>query len=252
MSYSTIYIDVDTGVAQRSDGSAYPQLNFYTRDIYTLNIVYLSSGVNITNTVLANNAIQRIGIASLDSESVLLASAITYTLSNSIASANLSLNTQELVNYFINNVPVQNKSAQFLFEIEVSSTDESVRKTYHQSTITIFRDVNVPGGSTVTGIPSTYLLKSALYDSNGNSISPNLINFRPDITGASGGGTNLDAVSTASATKPMVFITFYGNKLRPWILTTSTGTPVTTSGITVPLDWNASTNNVQWTELAFS
>jgi hypothetical protein len=80
----------------------------------------------------------------------------------------------------------------------------------------------------------------------------NYVLFRYDITGPSGGGTNLDAVPTAGLNRPTLIITFYGNALRPWILTASSGTPVTTTGITVPLDWNASTNNVQWTEIAFS
>jgi hypothetical protein len=79
-----------------------------------------------------------------------------------------------------------------------------------------------------------------------------LINFRSDITGASGGGTNLDAVNTIGMKKPTVFVTFYENFLRAWILTTSTGTPVTYDGIVVPLDWNVTTNNVQWTVLDFS
>ena len=78
------------------------------------------------------------------------------------------------------------------------------------------------------------------------------VQFRYDITGASGGGTNLDGITTVGLSKPTLIITFYSNALRPWILTASSGTPTTGTGITVPLDWNGTTNNVQWTEIAFS
>ena len=80
----------------------------------------------------------------------------------------------------------------------------------------------------------------------------NYVQFRYDITGASGGGTNLDGIVTVGLSKPTLIITFYSNTLRPWILTASSGTPTTGTGITVPLDWNGTTNNVQWTEIAFS
>jgi len=255
--YNSLYIDIATGdiASTAGDADVYQPLQMYLRDVLPISLQFLSNGSPVTSTVLANNSILRLGIKTASMTSTLLAASSTYTLSTdgTAALVTLNLNTTDLVNYFTSNVSPTARQASFWFEVEVSASDESTRQTYCQTKVTIIKDINAPTDLPPTpATTDTHVLKGALFDSHGNAFCPNFLNFRSDITGPSGGGTNLDAVPTASATKPMVFITFYGNQLRPWILTASSGTPVTGTGIVVPLDWNSLTNNVQWTELAFS
>lgn len=164
----------------------------------------------------------------------------------------------QIVNYGVSNGTVTSVSVNTANGVSATVTDPtgSPALTFTLGAIT---PSSVNGNTIATGTGTlnlgSYTLTAAQSGTLGSAAYTSIqshVQFRYDITGASGGGTNLDGIATVGLAKPTLIITFYGNALRPWILTASSGTPVTTTGITVPLDWNASTNNVQWTEIAFS
>jgi hypothetical protein len=138
------YIETTTGaVSLTATGPALPSLSFYLRDISALDIVFLENGSECTSTVLAGTNILRTGLKSVPG-SLLLAGSSTHTLEGEVATVTLSLNTAELLAYFESNIPGGASGSAFLFEVEVSSPDNTARATYAQLPAVVQRSVLDP------------------------------------------------------------------------------------------------------------
>lgn len=241
MSLGTIYIDVNTGVAQRADGSALPPFRFFERDILSLGIEFVSGATPVTATVLAGPAVMRLGIKQLGAGGVLLASCVTYTLVGNVAACVLSLNTNELIAYLATSIAGNAREAQFLFEIEVTSADGSVCQTYHQSVCTVTKDVNVLGDLTPTpAVADLYVLKSALFDANGRAVSPYYVGFRGELATAA----DVRAMATAGCAVPYVFDASFSDDDRRYKVRTRVAETDDGNFVLIPNDYNAGTNNV--------
>jgi len=149
--YKTLYIDTFSGnVATTATAlDYYPPIEMYLRDVSQVGISFTYNAAPITSSVLANGSKLNVGIKTASITSSVLAYANTYTLSGDgkTALVNLNLDTPALVTYFKNNVPPSQQKETFWFEVEVSASDNSFRKTYCQSEVVIHKDVNSTGAS---------------------------------------------------------------------------------------------------------
>jgi hypothetical protein len=246
-----LYIDIDTGeVSRELNGPVLGGLVMYLRDILALEVVYVQAGAAVTSTVLANNAVQKIGLKAALNGTTLLALATTYTLAANVASSSFSLNTDEAVAYFADNVPPGARDAQLFLEFEVSAADESRRTTYCQLPVTVRRDVNQPGDTDPSPVDaSLYVLKGALFDGNGYPITPHFVCLRPDVTNAA----QHRALITAGRSRPWVIITLESDTWCTWTLRTrGVGESDDGDAYRVPSDYHATTNNVIWVRSAIT
>jgi len=245
-----LYIDIDTGeVSRQLGGQPLGSLVLYLRDIVPLEIVYLQAGVPVTSTVLADSAVQKIGVKAQASGD-LLALASTYALAAEVASSSLSLNTEELVDYFTSFVPAGAREYAFLLEIEVVAADESTCVTYCQLTIQIRRDVNQPEDTTPSEVDADlYVLKGALFDAAGKPITPHFPGVRFDITTA----TAHRAIVTAGRTRPWCIITLENGRPCVWAYRDRVlGENDDTDTLRLPSDYHAVTNNGIWASTSFA
>ena len=244
---NTIHIDVDSGKVSRTIGGApLPSLKVFLRDILALRIGFVQDGVAITSTILAGPATIKVGLRSSPGAATLLALATSYTLSGELALVTISLNTAELVAYFTDDVDAETDSANFVFEVEVTASDESTRQTFCQLKTVVHREVNETGDTAPSvETESLYTLRSALFDASSRGVSPAFVNFRPDVLGLSGGSGYLDGIVTTNLTVPTLIVIYVAGELQDWLLETSTA--ATAEGIQRPLDYNGSTNTRVWT-----
>jgi hypothetical protein len=239
---ATIYIDVKTGAAQRSDGTALPAFRFYLRDILSLGIVFVDGASIVTAATLAGPAAMRLGLRAIGGDGLLLASCLTYNLAGNVAACVFNLNTNELIAYFAANVPAQNREAQFAFEIEVTAADASIRQTYHQSACAVSRDINQPADIAPTpAAASAYVLIASLFDGNNRGIASQFVAFRSEIATIA----DIRALSTVLLTRPWAFDVSITDDDRRYKLRTRGGGEVDDGNFfLVPTDYNASTNPV--------
>lgn len=239
-----IYIDVITGrLVRNQSGSEMGPLVFTYKDILPLEIVFLDSGVNVTDTVLASNATLKVGVKARAGASALLAFASAYTIVNGIAKMTLSLATSQIEAFFSSNVSSGASAGQAVLEIEVSASDESTRETFVQHPCIVRREVN----ATTDNLPSVdaalYVLKSALFNAQGQGVAQQFVAFRREVTGRTGGTAGmLDAVATAGLAVPyMVFIRIAGT-VENWTLIDDAVTVPDGAYVIQPVD-NA---NLRW------
>lgn len=166
----TVYIDINTGNAQRADGSPLPFFRFFQGDLKPINIVFVDGDTVVTSTTLEEgSAGLRIGIKVMGATGTLLAGVSSYDFASETASAILPLDTAEIATYLGLDVPTQQRSAQVLFEIEVTSSDGSTRQTFHQSVAALFREVIAADDTNPGAAPPG----SAITDNEGNEITDN-------------------------------------------------------------------------------
>lgn len=209
-----LYIDIDTKKV-RSDlnGPDLVSLIFFLRDILNpLEIVYIQGGAIITSTILASSAVQRVGLkATPDGD--LLAGASTYVLSGGVSQVIFSLNTTELIAYFLANVSAGARESQFIFEVETTSSDASARETRAQLTVTVRRDVNRATDATPSAAHDlVYVLRGELFDDDGFPITPHFPCVRPDITTY----TAVRAIATEDLTRPTMYLFLIGGAWECW------------------------------------
>lgn len=244
-----LYIDINTGEIRReSSGPKVSSLLFYLRDITEIDIVFTDGGVEVSSTVLADNATMRLGLKSQPGND-LLATASSYVLAGQIATVTFSLNTDELIAYFSDKVGAGQREAPFVFEVQTTADDESTRNTYAQISATVRRNVNDPDdGEPSEADASLYVLKSALFDGSGRGVADEFLCIRTDITSAA----THRALTTVGRTVPWVILTLEGGSLVPWTLNTKSGEVDDGNFYRQPTDHNASTNNVIWIRTALA
>lgn len=243
-----LYIDIDTGELRRElTGPVYTGILFYLRDIIAMEVVFTQDGSEVTSTVLAGSAVMKLGLRSRPGSATILALSTSYTLAGQVASATFSLNTSALVDHFTSNIPPGSIDGAFVFEVEVTAADESLRRTYLQVGATVRRDVNQPADTNPPAVDTAlYVLKGALFDGNGRAISPYYVAHRGEITARTGGGSNaLDGITTTNLTVPFAVLITIADSGELWRLNTGTDAE-DGSFIVRPDDYDGITNPRVW------
>lgn len=137
-----LFIDTDTGeVARTITGPKLTSLVLTLGDIPDLAIRFVTAGSLVTSTILASAAVMRTGIRAFPGTEI-LARAITHSLSGEVATASLGLNTEELSDFFDDNIASGVRNAVLIFEVEVTNAAGTKRLTHTQISCNVRRGVN--------------------------------------------------------------------------------------------------------------
>jgi len=140
-----LFIDTATGEISRTlTGPKLTSLVLTQGDIPDLAIRFVTSGALVTSTILASAAVMRCGLKAFPGSS-LLASSTTHSLSGEVATAAFSLNTEELSDYFDDNIGTGQRTTPMFFEVEVTNSAGTKRLTHTQIAATVRRGVNNAG-----------------------------------------------------------------------------------------------------------
>lgn len=127
---------------------------------------------------------------------------------------------------------------KFTFEVQIVWPGEDPQ-TVFQDTVSVSRNVinlNTLVSATLLGLQTSY---SALVSGVG-------FTYSNSITGLTGGGTNLDAVTTAEKTLGYRYDFWLNNQLNSFFRVSGAADGADPTGQVPPLDYDAGTNNVHW------
>jgi len=143
-----IFIETTTGEISRSaTGPKLTSLVFTVGDIPDLAIRFMTDGALVTSTILASAAVMRTGIRAFPGTDI-LALATTHALAGEVATVSLSLNTEELGDFFDDNVGSGVRNAALIFEVEVTNAAGTKRLTHTQIVANVRRGVNTQDDAT--------------------------------------------------------------------------------------------------------
>lgn len=235
-----VYLDTVRGVLMDGlNGNDLAPIAFVLRDIVEFDVVFTDgAGNNITASLLNSSTYLNIALTSLPVvNGNVLALAGAFTLVGGVAKTVFSLNTTNLVNYFIANEPNNSNNAAMRLEIQVAAVDNSARDTYFQGICFVKAVVSYNGDTPPTPITPPTI--------------PTYMLVHMEVTTRTGGlSTSLDYLTTLGLNKPMPCI------IRPggvggtgewWCLDLWDGVTASDGVFAVnPLDFDPTTNRVQW------
>lgn len=246
-----LYVDIWSGLLYDAPGGRTVSIvQLFLRDIVQLDIGFVDDGEAVTGTILDGGNLLKVGIKAQAGGATLLALADDYTIVGDAAQVILDLNTTEAQAYFTDNVPDGADSCTVRFEIQVTKADESQRQTYYQGNCLFCAPVNTEDDTDPIDVDlSIYVLKSSLFDADGNGISNRFANVRFELNQLVGGVAGcLDFVPTIALTADRtVFLTNIGGSVKTWVLTT-TAAAADGQWIIQPVDYDAVHNQKQWVQ----
>ena len=140
-----LYIDVTTGEARVSlTGPIRQRMKFFLNDLTALKIAFVQNGAVVSAAFLeAGSSTMKVGIRAKPGQGSILAEVTSYTYGSPESTVILPLDVTALSDYFDDNIPADQKEAEFHLEVQVTNQAGSTRMTVYQSPCLIGREVNV-------------------------------------------------------------------------------------------------------------